>query len=323
VTALHLRGDDPPNPPIQPGPGRGDDPPNPPNPPTPPNPPIQPGPRRAGKQLRGAELAAQIRAATAGQAARLSGEGRPPRLAVVIATDDEATAWYVRSIENATAKTGIACDVLRTSTANGIRATLTQLADDPEVHGILLQTPLPDGARLADLATAIPAEKDVDGASPVSLGRLVAGLPAFAPATAEAVLALLDHYQVELRGRHAVVVGRSVVVGKPAAHLLLDRHATVTICHSRTPDLPAFTRQADVLVAAAGRPALIGPADVSPGTTVIDVGTNATPDGGLAGDVDPAVAAVAGALTPVPGGVGPVTTALLLRHVVEAAAGAG
>src|SRR5262249_47599055 len=128
----------------------------------------------------------------------------------------------------------------------------------------MLQTPLPGGALLADLARAIPPAKDVDGASPESLGRLVAGLPAFAPATAEAVLALLDHYQVQLRGRHAVVVGRSVVVGKPAAHLLLDRHATVTICHSRTADLPAFTRQADVLVAAAGRAALIGPGHVSP-----------------------------------------------------------
>jgi methylenetetrahydrofolate dehydrogenase (NADP+) / methenyltetrahydrofolate cyclohydrolase len=277
----------------------------------------------AARQLRGGELAARIRAATAEEAARLGGEGRTPRLAVVTATADEASAWYIRSLENAAVKVGIACDVLRTSTANGIRATLTQLADDPEVHGVIVQTPLPDGARLADLATAIPAEKDVDGASPVSLGRLVAGLPAFAPATAEAVLALLDHYEVELTGRHAVVVGRSVVVGKPVAHLLLDRNATVTVCHSRTADLPAITRQADVLVAAAGRAALLGPRHVSPGTTVIDVGTNATADGGLAGDVDPAVAGVAAALTPVPGGVGPVTTALLLRHVAEAAAGAG
>ena len=159
----------------------------------------------------------------------------------------------------------------------------------------------------------------MDGASPESIGRLVAGLPAFAPATAEAVLALLDHYGVELHGRHAVVVGRSVVAGKPAAHLLLDRHATVTVCHSRTADLPAITRQADVLVAAVGRAGLIGPGHVSPGTTVIDVGTNPTADGGLAGDVDPAVASVAAALTPVPGGVGPVTTALLLSHVVQAA----
>jgi len=273
--------------------------------------------------LSGRELAAQIRAVAATQAAELTRASRQPRLAVVTATDDEASAWYVRSIANAAAKEGIACDVLRTTTANGITATLTQLADDPEVHGIVLQTPLPDGASLAALATVIPTGKDVDGASPESLGRLVAGLPAFAPATAAAVLALLDYYEVELQGRHAVVVGRSVVAGKPAAHLLLDRHATVTICHSRTPDLAAITRQADVLVVAAGRPGLIGPGHVSPGTTVIDVGTNVADDGRLAGDVDPAVADVAAALSPVPGGVGPVTTALLLRHVVEAAAAVG
>ena len=280
------------------------------------------GESQSARALPGRELAARIRAGVAARAAELGRAGRQPRLAVVTATDDEASAAYVRSIANAAAREGIACDVLRTTTANGITATLAQLGDDPEVHAVMLQTPLPDGALLADLARAIPPAKDVDGASPESLGRLVAGLPAFAPATAEAVLALLDHYQVELLGRHAVVVGRSVVVGKPVAHLLLDRHATVTICHSRTADLPAITRQADVLVAAAGRAALIGPGHVSPGTIVIDVGTNATP-GGLAGDVDPAVAEVAGALTPVPGGVGPVTTALLLRHVVTATAAVG
>ena len=280
------------------------------------------GESQSARALPGRELAARIRAGVAARAAELGRAGRQPRLAVVTATDDEASAAYVRSIANAAAREGIACDVLRTTTANGITATLAQLGDDPEVHAVMLQTPLPDGALLADLARAIPRAKDVDGASPESLGRLVAGLPAFAPATAEAVLALLDHYQVELLGRHAVVVGRSVVVGKPVAHLLLDRHATVTICHSRTADLPAITRQADVLVAAAGRAGLIGPGHVSPGTIVIDVGTNATP-GGLAGDVDPAVAEVAGALTPVPGGVGPVTTALLLRHVVTATAAVG
>ena len=272
------------------------------------------------RELSGRELARQLRADVAARAAALTKEGRQPRLAVVTANDDGGSAAYVRSIANATAREGIACDVVRTTTAAGITATLAQLADDPEVHGVILQTPLPEGANLANLATAIPPAKDVDGAGPESIGRLVAGLPAFAPATAEAVLTLLDHYGVELRGRHAVVVGRSVVVGKPTAHLLLDRHATVTICHSRTADLPAITRQADVLVAAAGRAALIGPGHVSPGTTVIDVGTNAAPDGSLVGDVDPAVARVAAALTPVPGGVGPVTTALLLSHVVQAAA---
>jgi len=272
------------------------------------------------RELSGRELARQLRADVAAQAAALTKEGRQPRLAVVTANDDGGSAAYVRSLANATAREGIACDVVRTTTAAGITATLAQLADDPEVHGVILQTPLPEGANLANLATAIPPAKDVDGAGPESIGRLVAGLPAFAPATAEAVLALLDHYRVELRGRHAVVVGRSVVVGKPVAQLLLDRHATVTICHSRTADLPGITRQADVLVAAAGRAALIGPGHVSPGTTVIDVGTNAAPDGRLVGDVDPAVASVAAALTPVPGGVGPVTTALLLSHVVRAAA---
>jgi methylenetetrahydrofolate dehydrogenase (NADP+) / methenyltetrahydrofolate cyclohydrolase len=273
--------------------------------------------------LTGRELAAGIRAAAATRAAELTVAGRQPRLAVVTATADDASAAYVRSIENAAAKEGIACDVQRTTTAAGVSAALAQLADDPEVHGVMLQTPLPDGALLADLARAIPPAKDVDGASPESLGRIAAGLPAFAPATAEAVLALLDHYHVELRGRQAVVVGRSVVVGKPAALLLLDRHATVTVCHSRTADLAAITRQADILVAAAGRAGLIGPDYVSPGTTVIDVGTNVTADGRLAGDVDPGVEAVAAALTPVPGGVGPVTTALLLRHVVEAAVAVG
>lgn len=273
--------------------------------------------------LTGRELATTIRAAASARAAELTVAGRQPRLAVVTATDDEASAAYVRSIANAAGKEGIACDLLRTTTAAGVSATLAQLADDPEVHGVMLQTPLPEGALLADLARAIPAGKDVDGASPESLGRLTAGLPAFAPATAEAVLALLDYYHVELHGRHAVVVGRSVVVGKPVAHLLLDRHATVTISHSRTADLAAITRQADVLVVAAGRASLIGPEHVSPGATVIDVGTNVTDAGLLAGDVDPAVAGVAAALSPVPGGVGPVTTALLLRHVVEAAAAAG
>jgi methylenetetrahydrofolate dehydrogenase (NADP+)/methenyltetrahydrofolate cyclohydrolase len=271
------------------------------------------------RELSGRELARQLRADVAARAAELAAAGRQPRLAVVTANDDGGSAAYVRSIAAAADRSGIACDVSRTGTAAGILATLAQLADDPEVHGIILQTPLPEGANLAALAAAIPPAKDVDGASPESIGRLVTGLPAFAPATAEAVLALLDHYGVELRGRHAVVVGRSVVVGKPAAHLLLGRHATVTICHSRTADLAAITRQADVLVASAGRAGLIGPGHVSPGTTVIDVGTNPTADGGLAGDVDPAVASVAAALTPVPGGVGPVTTALLLGHVVQAA----
>jgi methylenetetrahydrofolate dehydrogenase (NADP+)/methenyltetrahydrofolate cyclohydrolase len=274
--------------------------------------------------LSGKELAASIRTETAARAAELTAAGRRPKLAVVIATADESSAWYVRSIARAAEKAGIACDLVdlgADASAEAIRARLAALSDDPAVHGIILQTPLPEGAALEDLASAIAFEKDVDGANPLSLGRLAAGLPAYSPATAEAVVAILDHHKVELTGRHVAVVGRSTVVGKPAAHLLLDRNATVTVCHSRTADLAAVTSACDVVVAAVGRAGLITAAHVRPGAVVVDVGTNPTEDGGLVGDVDAAsVAPVAGALTPVPGGVGPVTTALLLRHTVGAAA---
>ncbi len=279
------------------------------------------------KVLSGRELATEIRAATAARAAELAAAGRPPRLAAVTARADEASAWYLRSLATAAAKVGVGCDIIDLAADSSpgaiarTEAVLTELSGDPAVHGIILATPLPAGARLAELAGVIDPGKDVDGANPVSLGRIMTGLPAFAPATAEAVLRLLDHHQIALAGQRAVVVGRSAVVGKPLAHLLLDRDATVTICHSRTRDLAAVTVQADVLVVAAGRAGLIGPEHVAPGATVIDVGTNATPDGGLVGDVDGGVAEIAGALSPVPGGVGPVTTALLLRHVTNAASG--
>ncbi|MEW9529025.1 bifunctional 5,10-methylenetetrahydrofolate dehydrogenase/5,10-methenyltetrahydrofolate cyclohydrolase [Microbispora sp. NPDC049125] len=273
--------------------------------------------------LSGKELAASIRAEAAAGAAELAAAGRPPKLAVVVATADESSAWYVRSIARAAEKAGITCNVLdlgADATPGAIRDALTSLSADETVHGVILQTPLPQGAKPEDLAGAIASGKDVDGANPLSLGRLAAGLPAFAPATAEAVVAILDHYGIELSGRRVAVVGRSTVVGKPAAHLLLDRDATVTICHSRTRDLAAVTSTADVVVAAVGRAGLITAEHVSPGAVVVDVGTKPTEDGGLAGDVDAAtVAGKAGALTPVPGGVGPVTTALLLRHTVQAA----
>ncbi|WP_035847241.1 bifunctional 5,10-methylenetetrahydrofolate dehydrogenase/5,10-methenyltetrahydrofolate cyclohydrolase [Kitasatospora azatica] len=276
--------------------------------------------------LTGKELAAAIRAEAATRAAELTAAGHPPQLAVVTATADESSAWYVRSIARAAEKTGLVCeihDLGPQAEPGAVRERLEQLSADKAVHGLMLQTPLPPGTTLEELASAIAFEKDVDGANPLSLGRLASGLPAFAPATAEAVVALLDHYKVPLSGRQAVVVGRSTVVGKPAAHLLLDRDATVTVCHSRTADLAAVTRTAEVLVAAVGRTHLITAEHVRPGAVVIDVGTNPTADGGLTGDVAPEVAELAGALTPVPGGVGPVTTALLLRHTVLAADRAG
>jgi methylenetetrahydrofolate dehydrogenase (NADP+) / methenyltetrahydrofolate cyclohydrolase len=276
-----------------------------------------------GVRLTGADLAAEIRARVSASAAVLTSMGRQPRLAVVVATAEESTAWYVRSISGAASRVGIACEVVDLGpsvSGEEIEAALRRLSADPSVHGIILQTPLPTGVDFARAASNIDPGKDVDGANPSSVGRLVAGLTAFPPATAQAVVALLDHHGVTVSGRHAAVVGRSTVVGKPVAHLLLDRDATVTICHSRTPDLAATTSRADVLVAAAGRAQLITTEHVRAGAVVIDVGTNATDDGGLVGDVDARelLGHVAG-LTPVPGGVGPVTTALLLEHTVRAA----
>lgn len=273
--------------------------------------------------LSGTELAAALHARTARRAAGSAERGHPPRLVVVLATGEESTAWYVRSIARAAGRVGIDCtvvDVGAAATTEEIRAVLDRLAVDDAVHGIILQTPLPPGVEVADLVGSIPPGKDVDGAGPQSLGRLVCGWPGFAPATARAVVELLDHAGHDLAGRHVVVVGRSTVVGKPLAHLLLDRDATVTVCHSRTKSLAEHTRTADVLVAAAGRIGLITADHVRPGAIVVDVGTNSTLDGRLVGDVDArTVPGVAGALTPVPGGVGPVTTALLLEHTVTAA----
>jgi methylenetetrahydrofolate dehydrogenase (NADP+)/methenyltetrahydrofolate cyclohydrolase len=270
----------------------------------------------------GRAVAKALRAEVAETAARLRAEGIAPQLAVVVPTDDEGTAWYVRSIKKAAEKEGIDCRVehLKDPGKDEITAKLQELSADPSVHGIICQTPLPEGVHLAEVGGHISPLKDIDGANATNLGRLGAGLRTWAPATAAAVLELLKREDLVLEGARAVVVGRSTVVGKPAALLLLNESATVTVCHSRTKDLAAICREADVLVAAVGRAGMIGADFVKPGATVIDVGTNPTEDGGLVGDVDyDAVAPIAGRLTPVPGGVGPVTTALLLRHTVQAA----
>jgi methylenetetrahydrofolate dehydrogenase (NADP+)/methenyltetrahydrofolate cyclohydrolase len=276
------------------------------------------------RRLAGKDLAASLRAQAADAVTTAVAGGTTVRLAIVMATQDQSAAWYVRSLTGAAARAGIECEVAdlgASATPGRIAAELARLSAGAAVHGIILQTPVPAGATAAELAQAIDPAKDVDGANPVSLGRLTVGLPAFAPATAEAVVRLLDFHGVELSGRRAVVVGRSAVVGKPVAQLLLGRDATVTICHSRTPDLAGVTSEADVLVTAAGRPGLITAAHVRPGAVVVDVGTSTVGDGGLVGDVGAAVTEVAGALSPVPGGVGPVTTAHLLLATTVAAAG--
>ena len=279
---------------------------------------------RTTQLLEGKKSAAAIRDEAAAMVQRLRAAGVVPSLALVLATGDESAAWYTRAIARAGDKVGIDVRVERLAddaSAATVRSALQRLSADDTVHGIILQVPLPPGVDGVELATAIAPEKDVDGANPVSLGRLTAGLPAFAPATAAAVLRILDDHGVELAGRRAVVVGRSLVVGKPAAMLLLARDATVTVCHSRTRDLAARTSEAEVVVAAVGRPRMLGAAHVAPGAVVVDVGTTPDENGNLVGDVDAeAVMGRAGALTPVPGGVGPVTTALLLHNTVTAAA---
>jgi methylenetetrahydrofolate dehydrogenase (NADP+)/methenyltetrahydrofolate cyclohydrolase len=273
--------------------------------------------------MTGSEVAQKIRAEVIAAAAQLTAAGNPPHLAVVLATDDESTAWYVRSIARAAERCGVRCSIVDLgpdATSVRIRAELAALSTDPSVHGIILQTPLPSGTDFESLASAIDPAKDIDGANPQSLGLLAARLPSFAPATAEAVMVLLDHYAVPLSGADAVVIGRSTVVGKPAALLLIHRDATVTVCHRHTKDLAEHSRRADVLVVAVGQPGLITADHVAPHTIVIDVGTNATSDGALVGDVDAeSVAGRVAGLTPVPGGVGPVTTALLLQHTITSA----
>ncbi len=246
-----------------------------------------------------------------------------PVVAVVMATDDESTRWYVRSIERAAERAGVDCRIIdlgHDATEPVLAGVLRDLSAEPSVNGIILQTPLPPGVRTDNLVGLITPEKDIDGANPLSLGRLAVGKPAFAPATARSVVEILDHYQVPVAGKDVVVVGRSAVVGKPLSLLLLARDATVTVCHSRSGPLERYTKDADVVVVAAGRAGLLTGSHISSRAVVVDVGTNVLPDGSLVGDVDEAsVNGTAGGLTPVPGGVGSVTTALLLLHTVEAA----
>jgi methylenetetrahydrofolate dehydrogenase (NADP+)/methenyltetrahydrofolate cyclohydrolase len=275
----------------------------------------------------GAALAKSIRAALGARVAALAGRNAKPGLAVVLVGDDPASQVYVRNKSRACDEAGIASfqHTLAGSTSQEeLLGLVHKLNTDPAVHGILVQLPLPKQISSDAIIRAIAPEKDVDGFHPENVGLLATGNARFVPCTPAGVMRLLAHAGVELAGKHAVVVGRSNIVGKPVALLLLEKHATVTICHSRTPDLGAITRQADVVVAAVGRPRMIGAAMVKPGAAVIDVGINRIPDGPnagkLCGDVDYAgLLGRAGCITPVPGGVGPMTIALLLENTVRAA----
>jgi methylenetetrahydrofolate dehydrogenase (NADP+)/methenyltetrahydrofolate cyclohydrolase len=273
--------------------------------------------------LSGKPLAKLIQQQAQTEAKALAEDGLRPTLAVVVATEDSSTHWYVRSIERASENAGIDCRIIdlgHDATEQVLISVLKDLSAEPSVNGIILQTPLPAGVRSQELVRHIAPEKDIDGANPLSLGLLAVGQRAFAPATARAVIEILDHFDIPLQGRSVVVVGRSAVVGKPLSLLLLQKDATTTVCHSRSGALATYTKTADVVVVAAGRTGLLTGADVSDHSVVIDVGTNVLSDGSLVGDVDEAsVQSVAAALTPVPGGVGSVTTSLLLLHTAEAA----
>ena len=271
----------------------------------------------------GTSIARQVREdVTKGVAGLLAAGGTAPGLATVLIGDDPASEVYVRNKRRACTAAGmadlhrhLAADVDQESAA----ALIDELAADPAVSGILLQLPTPPHLDSEALLARIPASKDVDGLTVANAGLLAQGRPGLRPCTPSGVMVLLDQHDVPLSGAEAVVVGRSVLVGKPMAALLLERNATVTIAHSRTRDLAELCRRADILVVAAGIPGLIGPDAVKPGATVIDVGIHRG-ENGLRGDVDTAaVAQTAARITPVPGGVGPMTIALLLANTLTAA----
>jgi methylenetetrahydrofolate dehydrogenase (NADP+)/methenyltetrahydrofolate cyclohydrolase len=265
----------------------------------------------------GKALAQRIRAEVKEEIAQFGSLG----LATILVGDDPANDIYIRRKHEAAKEVGITSTDIRLPEETSEEELLDRIAvlnADDAIDGILVQLPLPAHVSEVRVIRAVEPVKDVDGFHPLNAGQLYLGRPSLVPATPIGIMALLAEYDISLEGAKAVVVGRSDIVGKPVAHLLLQRHATVTICHSRTRDLPRETRDADVLVVAAGLPWLVTADMVQHGATVVDVGMNRT-EAGLVGDVDPAAMGVAGQMTPVPGGVGPMTIASLLRNTVLAA----
>ncbi len=273
--------------------------------------------------LDGKAVAARVRAEVGEQVARLAARGVRISLHVVLVGDDPASAIYVRNKGRACEEVGIrgVTHPLPAETPEAdLLALLDRLNRDPEVDGILVQLPLPPHLRADRVIEAVDPARDVDGFHPANLGRLLSGRPGVVPCTPAGVLRLLDESGVDLKGRRAVVVGRSLIVGKPTAILLLARHATVTVCHSRTLDLAERVREAEVVVAAIGKARMIRGDWVREGAVVVDVGMNRDEAGRLCGDVDfEAARTRASAITPVPGGVGPMTIAFLMRNTLQAA----
>ena len=274
--------------------------------------------------LDGRAVAKELREELRAEAAALTAErGRPPCLAAVQAGENAAAASYIRAIRRACDAAGITfrhVELGATITQPDLEAAIHELNSDPDVDGILLQLPLPAGCDARAAALALDPGKDIDGIHPLNLGLLAQGQPCFVPNTPAGGMELLRRYNIPVAGRKAAVVGRSTIVGRPMALLLLREHATVTVCHTRTADMAAEVRQADIVVAAVGQVGLITGAMVKPGAVVIDFGINVDDEGAMRGDVAyEEVAALAGAITPVPGGTGPVTNLMLVRNTLMAA----
>ena len=277
----------------------------------------------AAKLIDGKALAQQIRAEVSGRTQALKARGIQPALAIIMVGDDPASAVYTKHKVNDSTETGLAATLERypaDMAENELLARIRTLNEDPAVHGILVQLPLPKPMDSHKVIETISPAKDVDGFHVASAGALMVGQPGFWPCTPHGCMKMLESIGYDLRGMHAVVIGRSNIVGKPMAMMLLGKNATVTICHSATRDLKAMTLQADVIVAAVGKRNVLTADMVKPGAVVIDVGMNTNDEGKLCGDVDFAgVKEVAGWITPVPGGVGPMTRAMLLVNTLEAA----
>ncbi|WP_400163896.1 bifunctional methylenetetrahydrofolate dehydrogenase/methenyltetrahydrofolate cyclohydrolase FolD [Brevibacillus sp. TJ4] len=273
--------------------------------------------------LQGKEVAASIRAELAEEVNELKKQGLTPGLTVVLVGDDPASHSYVRGKEKGCAEVGIRSEIIlkdAATTEAELVGIIEELNQNPNVHGILVQLPLPAHISETAIIEAIHPSKDVDGFHPISVGNMVIGNKTLLPCTPHGVIELIKRTGTEIAGKHAVVIGRSNIVGKPVALLLQQENATVTMCHSRTQNLQEFTQKADILVVATGKPHMIGKEHVKPGAVVIDVGVNRIESGKLVGDVKfDEVQEVASYLTPVPGGVGPMTITMLLKNTVLAA----
>ncbi|NMC73074.1 MAG: bifunctional methylenetetrahydrofolate dehydrogenase/methenyltetrahydrofolate cyclohydrolase FolD [Geobacteraceae bacterium] len=271
----------------------------------------------------GKAIARKIRGDIAAETERLAAEGVRPGLAVVLVGENPASKVYVSMKEKACGDVGIFSDeytLPETVEEGELLALIDRLNHDPKIHGILVQLPLPKHIDDSRILEAISPEKDVDGFHPFNMGRLVIGKPVFQPCTPYGIMVMLKEAGIDLKGKEVVIVGRSNIVGKPVAFLCLQQHATVTICHTRTVDLPAKVAAADVLIAAAGKPEMIRGEWIKEGAVVIDVGVNRLPDNRLVGDVEfEAAARRASHITPVPGGVGPMTITMLLQNTLQSA----